>query len=81
MAQRNGEIVGYIIRTYDMETLEYTQEFEVDGKKSLVITDLKTLHPYDFSIAAKTTVGLGPFSNTTSLVTLDGGKTNNYVWF
>ena len=46
-----------------------------------MVTDLKTLHPYDFSIAAKTTVGLGPFSNTTSLVTLDGGKTNNYVWF
>ena len=46
-----------------------------------MVTDPKTLHPYDFSIAAKTNVGLGPFSNTTSLVTLDGGKTNNYVWF
>ena len=71
--KHNGDIIGYVIRVINLEQLMETEDIEIDDITSSIISDLRTFHPYNFSIAARTIAGLGPFSAPLSIVTLHGG--------
>ena len=67
ISHHNGDIVGYVIRVFDTETLTYVKVVEVGVVLSYI---LETFHAYNLSIAARTAVGLGPFSNPLHITTL-----------
>ena len=72
--KHNGDITGYVIRIVNLEQLIEAEEMEVDDVTSKIISDLKTSHAYNFSVSAKNIAGLGPFSHSSSILTLHGGK-------
>ena len=74
ISHHNGDIVGYVIRVFDRETLTYVKVVEVGVVLSYIVNNLETFHAYNLSIAARTAVGLGPFSNPLHITTLRGGK-------
>lgn len=75
--KQNGDIIGYIVRIINLEPLK-TLDIETDSTATgTEIGDLRTAHPYNFSVAAVTEQGQGPFSYPISTVTLHDG--NHYT--
>ena len=74
ITQRNGDIVGYIVRVYNMESLVCIREIEVNKTTLYSVNGLNTSYPYNVTIAAKTVVGWGPFSSPSFIITLSDGK-------
>ena len=70
--KQNGEIVQYVIRASVLETGE---NFELtESEQSLELNTLKPYRSYEFSIAAATSVGLGPYSSIVSVETPEDGE-------
>ena len=69
----NGDITGYVIRTFDAEQGTKVGDRETDNTTSYTLTGLNTAHPYEFSVAARTVVGWGPFSKPSYIFTLHDG--------
>ena len=65
---RNGIITGYSIRVIQQNTdSEESIDWPVNNNTDNIIMVVNDLHPfytYGFSVAAYTTVGLGPFSTS-----------------
>ena len=73
---RNGPITGYLVNVTVVETGEM---FEINT--TLTTFGLFFLTPfttYEFTIAASTEVGLGPFSEVVSVLTPEDGKNLKY---
>ena len=66
--KHNGVITGYVVKIIGL------RELVVDNTTSHSIGGLNASSSYSFSVAAKTSVGPGPFSEPVSLVTHHGGN-------
>ena len=76
LENQNGHIIGYIVRIIDLDPVKIV-DIEIDTTTTKTNKGgLKTTHPYNFSVAAITEQGWGPFSHPISIVTLHGGKHN-----
>ena len=71
-SQRNGAITGYVINITNLDT-EMTQQHVTGLVSNLTITDLSPFTVYVATIAARTAVGVGPFSGVFSSQTLEDG--------
>ena len=69
---RNGIIRDYIINVTALETGENSQFITTDG--NLTVPFLTPFSTYAFIIAARTSVGAGPFSTVVTIRTLEDGK-------
>ena len=69
---RNGDITGYIVKIFGIA------EREIGNVTSHTVGGLNASTTYSFSVAARTLVGLGPFSQPAYVQTLHGGKSSNY---
>jgi len=71
-ADRNGIIVGYLVNVTDIGT---GSTFSWNATTtSLALSSLKPFTHYAYLVAARTEVGLGPFSMTISFSTDQAGK-------
>jgi len=70
---QNGPIVGYVINVTVIETGEMFQL--TSSTNTLSVASLKPFTHYVCIIAARTSVGLGPFSTTVTVMTPEDGKT------
>ena len=68
---RNGIILSYIVNITDMETREQMQLTSVS--QSLNVRGLMPFTTYLCNVAASTAIGTGPFSNVTTVQTLEAG--------
>ena len=69
-ADRNGVITGYVINVTSTEvTLQYTS-----NTVNLTLDALSPFTTYNCIIAARTSVGTGPFSAVLTLLTHQDGK-------
>ena len=69
---RNGVIIGYVINvtnTQRNETLQYTS-----NATALTLTTLSPYTTYYCIVAARTSVGIGPFTTVLTLLTPQDGK-------
>ena len=64
----NGDITGYVVKIFGL------REMDIGNVTSYSIGGLNASSSYSFSVAAKTRVGSGPFSEPVSIVTHHGGK-------
>jgi receptor-type tyrosine-protein phosphatase Q len=72
LENQNGHIIGYIVRIIDLDPVKIV-DIEIDTTTTKTNKGgLKTTHPYNFSVAAITEQGWGPFSHPISIVTLHG---------
>ena len=69
---RNGIITDYIINVTALDTGEISQYITPD--RSLTLNSLTPFSTYAFIIAARTSVGAGPFSTDIIIRTLEDGK-------
>ena len=69
---RNGIIIGYVINVTDTrrsETLQYTS-----NTTALTLSTLSPYTTYYYIVAARTSVGTGPYSAVITLLTPQDGK-------
>ena len=73
-AERNGVILGYIIRYVHFQA---GRSSTVEAQTTDVfISNLEPHNLYTFSIAARTTIGIGPFSENIQIRTAEAGELN-----
>ena len=75
---QNGVIIGYVLRVTDLHSFRKDRETEqvVDtAVTSIIRGGLRTTRHYNFTVAAVTLKGRGPFSDPAHLLTLFGGET------
>ena len=75
MQNRNGIITGYIVNVTALDTGEISQYITPD--RNLTLNSLTPFSTYAFIIAARTSVGAGPFSTDVTIQTLEDGKIIN----
>ena len=69
---QNGEITGYVV---DINVMESGEQFElITNLTSLNVDFLQPFTTYLCRIAARTSVGTGPYSITITATTLQDGK-------
>lgn len=71
----NGDITGYIVKIFGL------REMDIGNVTSHSIGGLNASSSYSFSVAAKTRVGPGPFSEPASIVTHHGGKFRKIFYY
>ena len=69
---RNGEISGYTVTVQKTDTGETSHLSAIET--SLTVQSLTPYNTYQFSVAASTSIGRGPFTSTISVTTLEDGK-------
>lgn len=72
MRNRNGIITGYIINVTTLDTGEISQYVTLG--RNLTLDSLAPFSTYAFIIAARTSIGAGPFSTDLTIQTLEDGK-------
>lgn len=72
LQNRNGIITGYTINVTNLDTGEISQI--VTSNRNLTLDSLTPFTTYTFIIAARTSVGAGPFSTELTIITLEDGK-------
>lgn len=82
LQNRNGIITGYIINITALDTGEISQFITPD--RNLMLNSLTPFSTYAFIIAARTSVGAGPFSTDITIQTFEDGmrsKKNLSAWW
>ena len=80
MEDRNGIITGYAVNVTVTRTGQSAQQQLLvssssgTGTESLLLTNLQPFTTYACRVAARTSVGVGPYSIATSFITLEAGK-------
>ena len=74
--KQNGVVREYIINVTVLETLEYFQL--TSNTTFLEVIKLRPYRTYMCIIAAATSVGLGPFSDSVIIITPEDGKCHLY---
>ena len=69
---QNGDIIRYRVNITVLGTMEMYQLLSVNG--SITVFSLRPYTTYNFTIAAETTVGVGPFSGAYTVMTATDGK-------
>ena len=70
--ERNGDITGYIINVTNLVT-GVIQQFTTAVVSNFTVPSLRPFTVYVTTIAARTAVGMGPFSGVVSIQTLETG--------
>ena len=73
--EQNGIITGYIINISAIGAEEEMFQLSLTIP-SLVVEELRPFTTYICRVAARTVVGIGPYSNTVTAVTLQEGESN-----
>ena len=74
LQHQNGIIIGYIA---NITTLEIGTTVQISTSHlNLTLDALRAFTTYSFIVAARTSIGLGPFSTTVNVQTLEDGKNN-----
>lgn len=72
-AHRNGEIINYQVHLYDIESNSLSVK-EVSGDSLRVVwNDLHPFYTYKYSVAAATSVGVGPHSHNGTVLMDEAG--------
>ena len=71
LEERSGNIIGYIVNITKAGTLETTQHNTTTT--NITITSLEPYTTYICVVAAKTAIGVGPFSHLFFIQTQEGG--------
>lgn len=69
---QNGIIIGYIVNITALETGTITQM--LTPYQNMTLYSLRPFTTYSCIVAARTSVGLGPFSTIINIQTLEDGK-------
>ena len=72
LPDQNGVIVGYLINITSLDSGVIQQL--TSSSPSLLIMNLQPFTRYSCVIAARTAVGLGPFSTVVSVQTMEAGE-------
>ena len=72
LTDQNGVIVGYLINITSLDSGVIQQL--TSSSTSLLIMNLQPFTRYSCVIAARTAVGLGPFSTVVSVQTMEAGE-------
>ena len=72
LQNRNGIITDYVINITALDTGEISQSITSD--RNLTLSSLTPFGTYAFIIAARTSIGAGPFSTDITIQTLEDGK-------
>lgn len=73
---QNGEIVRYVVSVTLVDT---GMEFQLPSlATSVILTTLKPHMTYSYSVAAETSVGIGPYSSPVTKMTAQDSK--RYTW-
>lgn len=72
MQSQNGIITGYLVNVTEVETGETFQASSTTT--NITIQSLKPFTTYNFTIAAMTSAGIGPFSIPLAVKTNETGK-------
>ena len=70
--KRNGDISGYTVTVLNADTEDTFLLSTIET--SLTVQSLTPYKSYQFSVAASTSVGLGPFTSPISVTTPEDGK-------
>ena len=73
-ASRNGIITEYVLSLSVMETGAQSQHRATGSDSSLSISDLHPDYTYTYTLAATTALGMGPFSNFSSIRMPEDGE-------
>ena len=76
---RNGIITGYVINVTALDTGDISQF--ITSNHNLTLDSLMPFSTYAFIIAARTSVGAGPFSTDITIQTLEDGKRLGLVYY
>ena len=79
LSERNGVITGYKIRYFLHDRQNTTFVVNVGNVLQYVLWNLIPLRNYSVQVAASTSVGFGPYSQSTLYQTHPAGKINIYV--
>ena len=71
--ERNGDIVGYAINVTNLDT-EQLQQISVGLISNYTFSNLKPFTIYESTISARTSIGLGPYSSSVYVTTLEDGR-------
>ena len=78
MEDWNGIIAGYAVNVSLTRTGQSVQQLLSNstgtGTESLLLTNLRPFTTYSCRVAARTSVGVGPYSIATNFITLEAGK-------
>ena len=78
--EQNGFVVTYTIRIIETRSGYVVQRAISSSLNSATINSLRPFTSYSCSIAASTSVGMGPFSTALTIITLQDGKNYcNYI--
>jgi len=72
--EQNGFIVTYTIAVIETRSGHMIQRTISSSLNSITISSLRPFTSYSCSIAASTSVGMGPFSTSLTILTLQDGK-------
>ena len=73
-SEQNGIIISYTVAYVNLNRSGDQQISSSTPQRQLSITGLQEYEEYSFRVAAATTVGQGPFSDTSSTFTFQDGK-------
>ena len=73
-ADQNGIIISYIVRYTNLNRSEDEQFNSSTSERQLTLLDLQEYEEYNISIAAETVVGVGPFSDPSSIFTFEDSE-------
>ena len=80
-SEQNGVITSYTITLTDSRSSQVIQRTVPSSQTSLTVDSLLPFTTYSCSIAASTSVGLGPFSTFLSITTLEDGMILNRILY
>lgn len=70
---RNGHIISYSIAVREIQTNRTFTLIQTGGNQQLLMTSLHPFYEYEYSVAANTSVGQGPFGPPIIVTTLEDG--------
>ena len=73
---QNGFIVGYRVKVLETNTGHTSIKFVSTPAMSITLTSLHPYYTYSCTVAAMTTVGLGPYSTDIYITTFQDGKSS-----
>ena len=79
MSDHNGVLTGYVIQATEIDT-QLTIQHATSVANNFTISSLNPFSNYLCTVAAKTSVGLGPFSPGEVIQTQQSGMQINYIF-
>ena len=78
-SEQNGVIISYTLNITETGSGQTIQRSVLSSQTSVTVNSLLPFTTYSCSIAASTSIGMGPFSTLLTVVTPEDGK-HNKLW-